>query len=47
MSYDDCLCSALHTIDWDTPSELLGCTISNQAALCAGLESGQVAGATD
>lgn len=46
MSYDDCVFAAVSkAMDADLPPELWACTITNQAALFAGLESEQVAGA--
>lgn len=47
-NYEDCLFAAVSkAMDAEVPPELWSCTISNQAALFAGLESGQVAGVWD
>jgi hypothetical protein len=40
MSYTDCITyAAQHAQDWDLPQTLLPLTITNEAALLAGLES--------
>jgi len=48
MSYEDCVfTAAMDAIEHDCPVDLMPLVITNQAALWAGLESGQAAGLWD